>query len=81
MDIMRQVESLESGKGINLKCADWFGNNKQTKLTMKPTPKTERAATHRGLIKLEVLRGLRRPNSNLIGVLQTNGVFRNFFQN
>lgn len=57
MDIMRQVESLESGKGINLKCADWFRNNKQTKLTMKPTPKTERAATHRGLIKLEVLRG------------------------
>lgn len=57
MDIMRHVESLESRKGINLKCGDWLGNNKKTKLTMELTPKTERAATHRGLIKLEVLRG------------------------
>ena len=57
MDIMRHVESLESREGINLKCADWLGNNKQTKLTMEPTPKGERAATHRGPIKLEVLRG------------------------
>ena len=57
MDIMRHVESLESREGINLKCGDWLGNNKQTKLAMELTPKTERAATHRGLIKLEVLRG------------------------
>ena len=57
MDIMRHVESLESREGINLKCGDWLGNNKQTKLTMELTPKTERAATHRGLIKLKVLRG------------------------
>ena len=57
MDIMRHVESLESREGINLKCGVWLGNNKQTKLTMELTPKTERAATHRGLIKLEVLRG------------------------
>ena len=57
MDIMRHVESLESGEGINLKCPDWLGNNKQTKLTMEPTPKTERTATHRGLMKIEVLRG------------------------
>ena len=47
MDIMRHVESLESREGINLKCPDWLGNNKQTKLTMEPTPKTERTATHR----------------------------------
>ena len=57
MDIMRHVESLESREDINLKCGDWLGNNKQTKLTMELTSKTERAATHRGLIKLEVLRG------------------------
>ena len=58
MDIMRHVESLESREGINLnKCPDWLGNNNQTKFTMEPTPKTERTATHRGLMKIEVLRG------------------------
>ena len=57
MDIMRHVERLESREGINLKCPDWLGNNKQTKLTMEPTPKTERTATHRGLMKIAVLRG------------------------
>lgn len=56
---------LQLPHSCNKSSKDWLDNSQRTKLSMEPSPKTKKAATYRGSIKLKVLKACKSTREEL----------------